>query len=54
MVGECDIKLGRPLQHLSTTFVKTSLTQANNFRIHLVVGRNGLQKISKDEMQVQH
>ena len=43
-IGECDIKLGRPLQHLSITLGKTSLTQANNFRTRLLVGCDGLEK----------
>ena len=43
-VGDCDITLGRPLQHWGITLGNTTLTRANNLRIRLLAGCEGLEK----------
>ena len=43
-VGDCDFRLGRPLQHWSITLGNTTLSRASNLRIWLLVGCDGLEK----------
>ena len=43
-VSECEVKIGRPLPHWSITIGDIQWTRANNFRIHLLVGCDSLEK----------
>jgi hypothetical protein len=43
-VSECDMKIGRPLPHWSVTVGDVQRTRANNFRIRLLAGCDGLEK----------
>ena len=43
-VSECDLKIGRPIQHWAVTLGDSKLSRANNFRIRLLVGCDGLEK----------
>ena len=43
-VGECEFTLGRPMQHWEFTVGNPALTRANNLRIRLLAGCEGLEK----------
>ena len=43
-IGECDLALGRPMQHWEFTVGDPTLTRANNLRIRLLAGCEGLEK----------
>ena len=43
-IGECDLALGRPMQHWEFTVGDSTLTRANNLRIRLLAGCEGLEK----------
>ena len=42
-LGDCDLPIGRPAPHWTVTLHDTHATRKNNFRIHLLVGCDGLE-----------